>query len=322
LIANRRGGKAWQDACEQQRCQQEYGYQNFFHLFHSPCIEYLWANVSENTPEVVYLKSNHLPSERAPSASTSEPTGIATSAVTVPSGKLAANTQYYWRVSASNTYGESPFSSSRDFTTSVMLEPRIALEYASDSGFGLALNAGFRYRVKKSRLNNLDAGDEITFGAAVEIPIKRNFFSFLAEAYGALGITDFGELQRRGFACPILPSALELFFRDEPMQLARWPNHNWTRSSSRNLWPMRRRPRRKAENAISSKTPRASQGNHQPCRAGRRLHYQRGCNFPYTTKPENFRAMIDAVMEYGIYDKNIKAKPKAASSKEISKIES
>jgi len=31
-----------------------------------------------------------------------------------------------------------------------------------------------------------------------------------------------------------------------------------------------------------------------------------GCNFPYTTKPENFRAMIDAVMEYGVYDTAVK----------------
>ena len=35
-----------------------------------------------------------------------------------------------------------------------------------------------------------------------------------------------------------------------------------------------------------------------------------GCNFPYTAKPENFRAMIDAVCEYGIYDTGIKARPK------------
>ena len=31
-----------------------------------------------------------------------------------------------------------------------------------------------------------------------------------------------------------------------------------------------------------------------------------GCNFPYTAKPENFRAMIDAVMEYGVYDPAVK----------------
>jgi hypothetical protein len=37
-----------------------------------------------------------------------------------------------------------------------------------------------------------------------------------------------------------------------------------------------------------------------------------GCNFPYDVKPENFRAMVEAVMEYGWHDKTIKAKPKAA----------
>jgi hypothetical protein len=37
-----------------------------------------------------------------------------------------------------------------------------------------------------------------------------------------------------------------------------------------------------------------------------------GCSFPYDAKPENFRAMIDAVVEYGWHDKAIKAKPKAA----------
>jgi uroporphyrinogen-III decarboxylase len=37
-----------------------------------------------------------------------------------------------------------------------------------------------------------------------------------------------------------------------------------------------------------------------------------GCSFPYDAKPENFKAMIDAVMEYGWHHKSIKAKPKAA----------
>jgi hypothetical protein len=39
-----------------------------------------------------------------------------------------------------------------------------------------------------------------------------------------------------------------------------------------------------------------------------------GCSFPYDAKPENFKAMIEAVMEYGWHDKSIKAKPKAAPS--------
>jgi uroporphyrinogen-III decarboxylase len=37
-----------------------------------------------------------------------------------------------------------------------------------------------------------------------------------------------------------------------------------------------------------------------------------GCNVPQSTKPENYRAMIDAVMEYGVYDKNIQPRPKPA----------
>jgi hypothetical protein len=37
-----------------------------------------------------------------------------------------------------------------------------------------------------------------------------------------------------------------------------------------------------------------------------------GCNFPHATKPDNFRAMIDAIMEYGVYDTRIKARPRTA----------
>ncbi|MCL6635013.1 MAG: uroporphyrinogen decarboxylase [Peptococcaceae bacterium] len=37
-----------------------------------------------------------------------------------------------------------------------------------------------------------------------------------------------------------------------------------------------------------------------------------GCNIPYDTRPENYRAMIDAIIEYGTYDKSIKPVPKAA----------
>ncbi|MFZ7127669.1 MAG: uroporphyrinogen decarboxylase family protein [Desulfobacterales bacterium] len=35
-----------------------------------------------------------------------------------------------------------------------------------------------------------------------------------------------------------------------------------------------------------------------------------GCNFPYTTKPENLRAMIDAVLEFGVYDSGISPEPR------------
>ena len=42
-----------------------------------------------------------------------------------------------------------------------------------------------------------------------------------------LGITDFGRMRPRGFGRPTYPAGLELFFDDEPMQLARWPNEGW-----------------------------------------------------------------------------------------------
>ncbi|HUW65162.1 MAG TPA: uroporphyrinogen decarboxylase family protein [Spirochaetia bacterium] len=38
-----------------------------------------------------------------------------------------------------------------------------------------------------------------------------------------------------------------------------------------------------------------------------------GCNIPYDTRPENYRAMIDAIMEYGRYDDNVKAVPRPAA---------
>lgn len=49
----------------------------------------------------------------------------------------------------------------------------------------------------------------------------------------AAGITDFGKLTRRGgIERSTLPAALELFFDDRPMPLARWPNKGWTKISS------------------------------------------------------------------------------------------
>lgn len=46
----------------------------------------------------------------------------------------------------------------------------------------------------------------------------------------AQGITDFGQMTPRGFGKPVTPAGLELFFRDVPMTLARWPNAGqWAR---------------------------------------------------------------------------------------------
>jgi hypothetical protein len=42
----------------------------------------------------------------------------------------------------------------------------------------------------------------------------------------AQGVKDYGSLTPRGFGRPTTPAALELFFQDRPMTLARWPNGN------------------------------------------------------------------------------------------------
>jgi len=49
----------------------------------------------------------------------------------------------------------------------------------------------------------------------------------------AVGITDYGRLTRRGgIERNTLPAALELFFNERPMPLARWPNKGWTKIAS------------------------------------------------------------------------------------------
>ncbi len=47
-----------------------------------------------------------------------------------------------------------------------------------------------------------------------------------------LGITDYGELKPRGMGKSGIPAALELFFNDAPMNLARWPNSGWVNISA------------------------------------------------------------------------------------------
>jgi hypothetical protein len=43
----------------------------------------------------------------------------------------------------------------------------------------------------------------------------------------AQGISDFGKLRSRGFGRATVPGGLELFFKDQPMTLSRWPNEGF-----------------------------------------------------------------------------------------------
>jgi hypothetical protein len=45
----------------------------------------------------------------------------------------------------------------------------------------------------------------------------------------AQGIINLGKLTPRGFGRSMYAAALELFFQDKPMQLARWPNRGWVK---------------------------------------------------------------------------------------------
>jgi hypothetical protein len=47
-----------------------------------------------------------------------------------------------------------------------------------------------------------------------------------------------------------------------------------------------------------------------------------GCGIPYSTKPENFRAYIEATLEYGKYSDTVKPKLKKAPPPSVAKIPS
>ena len=64
----------------------------------------------------------------------------------------------------------------------------------------------------------LDRLDESSRGKVMQVDLK------------AQGINDLGSMKRRGMSDPwaaLEPAGLELFFRDRPMQLARYPNERW-----------------------------------------------------------------------------------------------
>jgi hypothetical protein len=51
--------------------------------------------------------------------------------------------------------------------------------------------------------------------------------SVLQAGLKAQGIVDCGQLRSRGFGRSTVPAALELFLKDQPMTLARWPNNGF-----------------------------------------------------------------------------------------------
>lgn len=62
----------------------------------------------------------------------------------------------------------------------------------------------------------LDRLDPAARGHVLQVDLKAH------------GVTDFGKLAPRGFGQGSHPAALELYFKGEPMTLARWPNDAWS----------------------------------------------------------------------------------------------
>ena len=111
------------------------------------------------------------------------------------------------------------------------LEKTFALD-AQDSG---TPSAPTIYRAYRNEPVRIVGGQEIrdwhtVTDNVVLARLDSNARSHVLQAdLKAQGIMEFGVLTARGFGRPTTPAALELFFLDRPMTLARWPNgEEWT----------------------------------------------------------------------------------------------
>lgn len=103
---------------------------------------------------------------------------------------------------------------------------------AEDSG---AAEAPIVYRARPGEEVRLSGGREIAGFKPVTDPAVLGRLDEAARGkvvqadLKALGIADFGQFRSRGFGRPTAPAALELFFQDRPMPVARWPNRDFVK---------------------------------------------------------------------------------------------
>jgi hypothetical protein len=69
----------------------------------------------------------------------------------------------------------------------------------------------------------------VTDGAALaRLPVAARPHVLQADL-AKQGITDYGKQARHGYGTPNVSTALEVFYRNQPMTLARWPNHGFAK---------------------------------------------------------------------------------------------
>jgi hypothetical protein len=107
--------------------------------------------------------------------------------------------------------------------------------YAADSG---SQGAPIVYKAWEPGTVEITGGKDITTWTSVSDPTVEARFSVSARSHivqadlAALGVTDVGTRQPIGFFGARVPSVSELFFENEPMTVAQWPNGAWARTST------------------------------------------------------------------------------------------
>jgi len=105
--------------------------------------------------------------------------------------------------------------------------------FALDERDGGAADAPIVYRARPGQAVRIVGGRPVRGWKPVSDPAVLARIDEAARAHVVVadlreqGITEYGRLRRRGFGQPMWPAALELFYDDRPMTLARWPNRGW-----------------------------------------------------------------------------------------------
>jgi hypothetical protein len=73
---------------------------------------------------------------------------------------------------------------------SATVEPRLALDLSFARRLRVGTNIGYLVRENEPEVFGLTVGDEVTYGAAIELPVIGEDTTLLAEADGAVGVVD------------------------------------------------------------------------------------------------------------------------------------